>query len=227
MFATSWSSSVVPDSPSRSPRPSTLRRAWPDAASSSIADGESLPPSYTPTTMQPVRCVPSLPALALNSTSPLRDAAREHAKNFAIQCLAQHLVFVARVEVGIAVDLDEVHVAVDLLEVHSVEAAAHQVGGAHCHVDDLLGRLAHRHRLGLAFDHLLTFFIHLDDLPVARRHEVFRDEKRPPIVDAHAPVEAGRQPLLRHDQLRDLEEALRLFPQAVFGFDLHHVEAEA
>src|SRR5206468_5272604 len=105
------------------------------------AEGESLPPSYTPTTMQPVGCLSRLSPFTTNSMKPsrrwalgtaacsLRDAAREHAKHFAVERLAQHLVFVARVDVRVAVDLDEIDAVLDLLEIGAVQAAADQVGG--------------------------------------------------------------------------------------------------
>src|SRR5256714_6091927 len=142
-------------------------RAWLDAVSSSIAEGESLPSSYTPTTMQPVRCFSRLPPFTTNCMKPsrdwalrsaacsLRDAAREHAKDFAVERLAQHLVFVARVDVRVDVDLDEIDAVVDLLEIGAVQAAADQVGGSYRRVDHPLGCLADGHRFGLALDHLL------------------------------------------------------------------------
>src|SRR5438105_12545928 len=106
--------------------------------------------------MQPVRCFPELPPLTLNSMklSSLRDAAREHAKDFAVERLAQHLVFVARVDVRVAVDLDEIDAVLDLLEIDAVQAAADQVAGPHSPVDHLLGYLPDGHRFGLALDQL-------------------------------------------------------------------------
>src|SRR5204862_7698068 len=64
-----------------------------------------------------------------SAASSLRDAAREHAEDFAVERLAQHLVFVARVDVRIAVDLDEIDAVLDLLQIGAVQAAADQVGG--------------------------------------------------------------------------------------------------
>src|SRR5205807_6838873 len=86
--------SVVPSLPSRS-RLTMPLSAWPDAVSSAAAAGESLRPSYTPTTMQPVRSFAGLPLLTLNSTSAslLGDAAREDAENFTVERIAQYLVF--------------------------------------------------------------------------------------------------------------------------------------
>src|SRR5438045_4148750 len=191
-------SSVVPSSSSRSPRLRASLTAWPDAVSSSIAEGESLPPSYTPTTMQPVRCFSRLPPFTTNSMKPsleylraarsgvrarggpshsrrsafrgaacsLRDAAREHAKNFAVERLAQHLVFVARVDVRVDVDLDEIDAILDLLEIGAVQAAADQVGGPYSRVDHLLGCLTDCHRFGLTLDQLLLAFDYPVDLPV-------------------------------------------------------------
>src|SRR2546423_8653132 len=143
-------SSVVPSSPSRSPRLRASLTAWPDAVSSSIAEGESLGPSYTPTTMQPVRCFSRLPALTLNSmpgraASSLRDAAREHAKDFAVERFAQHPVFDPRVDVRVAVDLDEIEAGVDPLPAHSLQAPAGPVGGGPSAVDPLLARPPRRH----------------------------------------------------------------------------------
>src|SRR5690349_8839505 len=160
-------SSVVPSSPSTSPRFRASWTALPDAVSSSIADGENLPPSYTPTTMQPVRCCARLSTFTKNSIKRsrrstlrsdacgLRDAAREHAKDFAVERVAEHLVFVARVDVRIDVDLDEIDAVVDLLQIGAVQPAADQVGGPYSRVDHLLGRLAYGHCFGLAVDQLL------------------------------------------------------------------------
>src|SRR5204863_5383655 len=101
-----------------------------------------------------------------------------------------------------------------------------QVGGPYSRVDDLLAWLADGHRYGLAL-HRLLLALDLDYLPVARRHEVLGDEERSPIVNADAPVEVARQPFLRDEELRLVEEALGFLAQALFGLDLHHVEAEA
>src|SRR5690242_2366323 len=128
--------------------------------------------------MQPVRCLPRLPASTSNSTSSLRDAPREHAEDFTVERVTQRLVLDPRVDVRVAVDLDEVHAILDLLEVHAVEAAADEVGGAHGEVDHPAGRLADGERGRIALDELLAF-ADLVDLPVARRHEVLADEKRP------------------------------------------------
>src|SRR4051812_15403180 len=121
----------------------------------------------------------------------LGDAAREHAKDFAVERLAEHLVFVARVDVRVDVDFDEIDAVLDLLEIDAVQTAADQVGGPYSRIDHLLRYLANGHRYGLAFD---RFFLalHLDYLPVAGRHEVLGDEERPPIVNADAPVEVAR-----------------------------------
>src|SRR5689334_8198660 len=131
--------------------------------------------------MQPVRCSSRLLLFATNSMKrsrrslpsdacSLRDAARKDAKYFAVEHLAQHLVFVAGVDVGIDVDLDEIDAVPDLLEIGAVQAAAYQVGGPYSRVDHLFGCLADGHRFGLAVDQLaLDNFVHL---PVAGRHEV-------------------------------------------------------
>src|SRR3954469_11961168 len=137
----------------------------------------------------------------------LRDAAREHAKDFAVERLAEHLVFVARVDVRVDVDFDEIDAVLDLLEIGAVQAAADQVRGPYGRVDHVLGCLADGHRYGLALDGLFLA-LDLDDLPVAGRHEVLGDEERPPIVNADAPVELARQPFVRDGALRLLEEAL-------------------
>src|SRR5689334_18762537 len=118
-------------------------RTWRDAVSSSTAGGESFRPSYTPTTMQPVRCFAMFPALMLNSTSSLCDAPREHAEDFPVERVAHGLVLDARIDVRIAVDLDEIEAVLHLLDVHAVKAASDEVGGAHGKLDHLLGRLAH------------------------------------------------------------------------------------
>src|SRR5690348_9495403 len=155
-FATPGRSSVVPSSPSRSPRPRASLTALSDAASSSIAADASLPLAYTPTTRQPVRCSTRLPLRTTNSMSRsgrrascsvrsgLRDAAREDAKDLPVQRSAEHLVFVAGVDVRVDVDFDEIHAVLDLLQVDAVQAPADQAGGAHRHVDHLLGHLADR-----------------------------------------------------------------------------------
>src|SRR4051794_24474159 len=160
------SSRVVPSSPWRSPRLRVSVSAWPDTRSSSIAEGESLPPSYTPTTMQPVRCLSRLSPFTKNcmnrsrrstlrrAARSLRDAARERAKDFAIERLAQHLVFVARVDVRVDVDFNEIDAVLDLLQIGAVKAATDQVGGPYRCVDHHLGCLADGQRFGLAFGHL-------------------------------------------------------------------------
>src|SRR3954469_23772870 len=107
--------------------------------------------------------------LGRTPSNGLRDAAREHAKDFAVERLAEHHVFVARVDVRVDVDLDEIDAVLDLLEIRAVQAAADQVGGPYSRVDNLLGRLADGHRFGLAFDGLLLALDHLDYLPVAGR----------------------------------------------------------
>src|SRR5438067_6021528 len=203
MFGILVRSSTVPSSPSRSPRLRASLRARPDAPSSSIAEGESLPPSYTPTTMQPVRCLARLSPFRTNSMkrsrrSTLRsavcslgDAAREHAKDFAVERRAQHLVFVACVDVRVDVHFDEIDAVLDLLDIGAIKAAADQVRGPYGRVDHLLGCLADGHRDGLALDRVLLA-LDLDYLPVAGRHEVLGDEERPPIVNANAPVEVAR-----------------------------------
>src|SRR5205085_3047054 len=88
----------------------------------------------------------------LRSACSLPYAAREHAKDFTVEQLAHHLVFVARVDVRVDVDLDEIDAVLDLLEIGAVQAAADEVGGPHSRADHPLGCLADGHRFGLAFD---------------------------------------------------------------------------
>src|SRR6185437_4778236 len=129
--------------------------------------------------MQPVRCFARLPPVATNSMKRsrrstlrsaaccLRDTACEHAKHFTVERLAQHLVFVARVDVRVDVDLDHIDAVLDLLEIGAVEAAANQVGGPYCRVDHLFGCLADSHRFSLALHHRLALD-YLVYLPVTR-----------------------------------------------------------
>src|SRR3954469_6062108 len=131
---------------------------------------------------RPLRRIPS---------NGLRDAARENAKDFPVERLAEHLVFIAGVDVRVDVDFDEIDAVLDLLEIDAVQAAADQVGGPYSRIDHLLRCLADGHRYGLALDRLFLA-LDLDYLPVAGRHEVLSDEERPPIVNADAPVEVAR-----------------------------------
>src|SRR6185312_1259691 len=184
MFALAGRSNVMPSSSSRSPRLKASLMTPFEASSSAIAEAESLPPSYTPTTMQPARCSTTLPLCMANFMqrsgrrsvcsvrAGLRDAAREDAKDFPVQRSAEHLILVAGVDVGVDVDFDEIHAVLDLLQVDAVQAPADQAGGSHGRIDDLLGHLADGHCLGLALDQLFLALDHLVHLPVAGRHEV-------------------------------------------------------
>ena len=59
------------------------------------------------------------------------------------------------------------------------------------------------------------------------RHEVLADVERSPVVDAYAPVERSRQPLLRDHEIRFGEEFLDAAAQVIERFDLAHSEREA
>src|SRR5947207_12108805 len=136
------------------------------------------------------RCAASRGFRRLRRTpsNALGNAAREHANDFAVERLAEHLVFVARVDVRVDVDFNQIDAVADLLEVGAVQAAADQVGGPYGRVDHLLGCLADGLCFGLALDGPLLA-LDLDYLPVAGRHEVLGGEERPPIVNADAPIE--------------------------------------
>src|SRR5689334_15881910 len=117
--------------------------------------------------MQPVCCCSRLPPFTTNSMErsrrralrstaySLRDAAREYAEDFAIERVAEHLVFVTRVDVRVDVDLDEIDAVLHLLQIGAVEAASDQVRGAQSRGDHLLGCLADGQRFRLALNQLL------------------------------------------------------------------------
>jgi hypothetical protein len=104
-----------------------------------IAEGESSPPSYTPTTLQPVlycsalprvRQIPSivtLPDVAQRRLQPPRSGARTR-QGLRDRAPRRAPGLRCRVDVGVDVDFDEIDAVLDLLEIGAVEAAADQVG---------------------------------------------------------------------------------------------------
>ena len=135
------------------------------------------------------------------------------------------MVFVARIDARVVVDLDHIAAPADQLQVNAIEAIADQVRRAQRAVDDHARRLANGERERLALGVRIGFV--LVHLPVARCHEVLAHEERAPVEHRDAPVEFGRHVFLGDDQLRLVEHAAHELVELRRVVRLVHADGEA